>query len=157
MNEVAREKAQSFLRPEHQGKILEAFQGFSDKPGFAFVATTDEVLAKDSDLSIPKYVAKIASDGNGRGSPDVPTTTGYHALIAFRALEAEPTHTISVYEPLGCSTRITLVDPNVVQLHASRTLRHIECDTRGRVGAADRDAVRELFEARIDRHFPLPV
>ena len=72
LNEVAREKAQSFLKPEHQSKILEAYQDFADKPDFTFVATTEEVLAKDGDLSIPKYVEKVTSDSDGEGSQDLP-------------------------------------------------------------------------------------
>ena len=72
LNEVARENAQSFLKPEHQAKILEAYQDFVDKPGFTIVATTDEVLAKNGDLSIPKYVEKVTSDGDGEGAQDLP-------------------------------------------------------------------------------------
>ena len=72
MNEVARENAQSFLKPEHQSKILAAYQSFSDQPGFAHVATTDEVLAKDGDLSIPKYVEKVKS--STEGSLDLPAS-----------------------------------------------------------------------------------
>ena len=61
VKEVARRNAQSFLGPEHQSKILAAYQSFSDQPGFAHVATTGAVLAKDGDLSIPKYVGKVKS------------------------------------------------------------------------------------------------
>ncbi len=39
VNEVARERAQSFLRPEHQASILAAYQDFADEPGFAAVVT----------------------------------------------------------------------------------------------------------------------
>ena len=72
VKEVARENAQSFLKPEHQSKILAAYQSFSDQPGFAHVATTDEVLAKDGDLSIPKYVEKVKS--STEGSLDLPAS-----------------------------------------------------------------------------------
>ncbi|MCP5055941.1 MAG: SAM-dependent DNA methyltransferase [bacterium] len=72
LNEVAREKAQSFLKPEHQARILEVYQKFADQPGFAFVATIEDVLANDGDLSIPKYVEKVASDGDEGGSRDLP-------------------------------------------------------------------------------------
>ena len=72
VKEVARQNAQSFLKPEHQRKILAAYQSFSDQPGFAHVATTDEVLAKDGDLSIPKYVEKVKS--STEGSFDLPAT-----------------------------------------------------------------------------------
>ena len=73
VNEVAREKVQSFLKPEHQAKILEAYRDFADKPGFAFVATTREVLAKGGDLSIPKYVEKVTAASDGDGAQDLLT------------------------------------------------------------------------------------
>jgi type I restriction enzyme M protein len=72
VKEVARQNAQSFLKPEHQSKILAAYQSFSGQPGFAHVATTDEVLAKDGDLSIPKYVEKVKS--STEGSLDLPVS-----------------------------------------------------------------------------------
>ena len=72
VNEVAREKAQSFLKPEHQVKILEGYGAFADKAGFACVATTEEVMAKDGDLSIPKYVEKITLNSDGERSQDLP-------------------------------------------------------------------------------------
>ena len=73
VNEVARERAQSFLKAEHQSRILDAYHGFADMPGSAAVATTEEVLAKDGNLSIPRYVKKkTASTGDG-GSRDLAT------------------------------------------------------------------------------------
>ncbi len=69
VNEVTRERAQSFLKPEHQQRILAAFKAFADEPGFAKVATLAEIGANASNLSIPMYVKRIAAavavDGNG--------------------------------------------------------------------------------------------
>ena len=56
VQEVARERAQSFLKPVHQERILKAYQAFADEPGFAKVATVEEVLANDGSMSIPLYV-----------------------------------------------------------------------------------------------------
>lgn len=56
--EVARERVQSFLRSEHQDRVLAAYQSFKDEPGFSAVVSVDEVLAKDGSLSIPLYVRK---------------------------------------------------------------------------------------------------
>jgi type I restriction enzyme M protein len=64
VNEVAREQAQSFLKPEHQSKILKAYQAFDDQPGFAAVAKNEEVLDQGSNLSISRYVKK-ASQSEG--------------------------------------------------------------------------------------------
>lgn len=55
---VARERAQSFLRTEHQDRILAAYQAFKNAPGFAAVVSFEDVLAKDGSLSIPLYVKK---------------------------------------------------------------------------------------------------
>ena len=63
VNEVARVQAQSFLKEEHQARILNAYQKFANEPGFATVATLEEVAAQDFSLSIPLYVRRIASNG----------------------------------------------------------------------------------------------
>jgi len=68
VHEVARERAQSFLKPVHQQRILEAYRAFADDPGFAKVATIAEVLQKDGNLSIPRYVRPVGNgDSNGNG------------------------------------------------------------------------------------------
>lgn len=58
VKEVARVQAQSFLKPEHQTRIWQAYQGFADEPGFAKVATLAEVAEQDYSLSIPLYVRR---------------------------------------------------------------------------------------------------
>lgn len=56
--EIARERAQSFLRSEHQQRILDAYQTFEDDPGFTACAEIEDVLTKGANLSIPLYVKK---------------------------------------------------------------------------------------------------
>ncbi|MET3525489.1 HsdM family class I SAM-dependent methyltransferase [Phenylobacterium koreense] len=56
--EIARERAQSFLRPEHQARVLSAYHAFADDPGFAAVADVADVLAADGNLSIARYVKR---------------------------------------------------------------------------------------------------
>jgi type I restriction enzyme M protein len=65
VHEVAREQAQSFLKPEHQQRILGSYQAFADDPGFAKVAMIAEVLQKDGNLSIVRYVRPT---GNGKSN-----------------------------------------------------------------------------------------
>jgi type I restriction enzyme M protein len=69
VNEVTRERAQSFLKPEHQQRILTAYKAFADVPGFAKVATLVEISANVSNLSMPLYVKRTnaapATDSNG--------------------------------------------------------------------------------------------
>ena len=60
VHDVARERAQSFLKAEHQQRILTAYQAFTDDPGFAKVAPATEILQKDGNLSISRYVRPVA-------------------------------------------------------------------------------------------------
>jgi len=71
VREVARERAQSFLTPAHQLRILAAYHAFVDEPGFATVATVEEVLAKDANLSIPRYVRPVATEVLAKGGGDL--------------------------------------------------------------------------------------
>jgi type I restriction enzyme M protein len=69
VNEVTRERAQSFLTDEHIQRIVDAYQRFEDIEGFTRVASNDEVREKVNNLSIPLYVkvetAVNASRDNG--------------------------------------------------------------------------------------------
>ena len=49
-------KAQNFLDPEHNAKIVAAFQAFADAERFAHVATLDEIRANDFNLNVSRYV-----------------------------------------------------------------------------------------------------
>ena len=69
VNEVTRERAQSFLEEEHIQKILKTYQDFADVDGFARVATLDEIRANNANLSIPLYVRPTANGGNGKTTP----------------------------------------------------------------------------------------
>ena len=65
VKEVAREQGQSFLKPEHQFKILSAYQAFADEPGFAAVVANEDVLSLDGNLSIPRHVKKAPKTESG--------------------------------------------------------------------------------------------
>jgi type I restriction enzyme M protein len=67
VEEIARERAQSFLKPEHQKRIADAYAAFGAVPGLAEVVSLDEVLANDGKLSLPLYVkrARSAKAANG--------------------------------------------------------------------------------------------
>jgi type I restriction enzyme M protein len=56
VNEVTRERAQSFLTDEHLQRVVRAYQDFRDEPGFTRVVPIEEIRAKDANLSIPLYV-----------------------------------------------------------------------------------------------------
>ncbi|HEY1192451.1 MAG TPA: class I SAM-dependent DNA methyltransferase [Gemmata sp.] len=69
VNEVARERAQSFLRESHLARIVEAYRAFEARDGFAAVATLDAIRANECSLNIPLYVAP-AADTASAGSLD---------------------------------------------------------------------------------------
>jgi type I restriction enzyme M protein len=56
VNEVTRERAQSFLTDEHLQRVVRAYQDFKSEPGFTQVMTIEEIRAKEGNLSIPLYV-----------------------------------------------------------------------------------------------------
>ena len=62
VREIARERAQSFLTAEHQQRILTAYDAFDAEPGFAAVASNEDVLGNDGNLSIPRYVRRRATE-----------------------------------------------------------------------------------------------
>jgi type I restriction enzyme M protein len=69
VNEVTRERSMSYLKPEHQGRVADAYHAFKDVEGFAKVATLEEIRANDGNLSIPLYVrGKSVSDEKGEYS-----------------------------------------------------------------------------------------
>jgi type I restriction enzyme M protein len=58
VDEVTRERSVSFLEPEHQQRIADAYHAFADIPGFARLATLEEIRLNDGNLSIPLYVRR---------------------------------------------------------------------------------------------------
>ncbi|MDQ3747674.1 MAG: type I restriction-modification system subunit M [Acidobacteriota bacterium] len=64
VDEVTRERAQSFLTETNQAKILDVYRNFADKEDFSRVVTLDEIRAKDGNLNIPLYIRKTAVNGN---------------------------------------------------------------------------------------------
>jgi type I restriction enzyme M protein len=61
LEEVSREKALSFLKPEHIEKVRDSYRAFTEEAGFAAVATLQQIEANDWSLSIPLYVGRTGS------------------------------------------------------------------------------------------------
>lgn len=61
VNEVTRERAQSFLTPAHLDHIVETYRAFIDEDGFAAVASQDDIAKHQSNLSIPLYVRQATT------------------------------------------------------------------------------------------------
>ncbi|WP_045116410.1 type I restriction-modification system subunit M [Plesiocystis pacifica] len=70
VNEIARERAVSFLRPEHQQRIFGAYEAFGDESSFSKVATLDEVAARGHNLSIPLYVKRVVKKKKKKAAED---------------------------------------------------------------------------------------
>jgi len=58
VNEVTRERAQSFLTNEHIGRIVKAYKTFENEPGFTRPVIVDEIRNQDFSINIPLYVAE---------------------------------------------------------------------------------------------------
>ncbi len=80
LDQVTRERAQSFLTEEHIARIAGAYKAFEDEPGFATVATLDQISANNGNLSIPLYVT--------RNNVDRSATTVEQALADWRQSSA---------------------------------------------------------------------
>ncbi len=69
INEVTRERAQSFLTDQHIQHIVRAYKKFADDPGFARVVTREELRANEGNLSIPLYIAAAATGTKQEAQP----------------------------------------------------------------------------------------
>jgi len=58
VNEVTRERAQSFLTDDHIDRIVQTFRSFESEDGFAAVEIRGEIAERNSNLSIPLYVTR---------------------------------------------------------------------------------------------------
>ncbi|MYA26679.1 MAG: SAM-dependent DNA methyltransferase [Acidimicrobiales bacterium] len=58
LNEVTRERAQSFLTGDHIDRIAQTFRAFEPEVGFAAVEALESIAERSSNLSIPLYVTR---------------------------------------------------------------------------------------------------
>jgi type I restriction enzyme M protein len=65
VREVTRERAQSFLTPANQEKILHSYESFADREGFARVVAIDEIRENNGNLNIPLYIRPSSVDAAG--------------------------------------------------------------------------------------------
>jgi type I restriction enzyme M protein len=81
VNDVTRERAQSFLEEAHIQKILRSYQDFCDVEHFARVVPLEEIHANQDNLNIAYYV-RPASGGNGNGSTPTAAAPSLAEVIA---------------------------------------------------------------------------
>ncbi|GGS44034.1 DNA methyltransferase [Actinokineospora fastidiosa] len=75
VNEFAREQSQSFLRKQHQQKILVAYENFANDDGFAAVVTREQIAEKNFNLAIPMHVKAVSGRRVTEDSIDSMVTT----------------------------------------------------------------------------------
>jgi type I restriction enzyme M protein len=61
VNEVTRERAQSFLTDEHLSRIVEAYRNFKNEDNFARVVTIEEVRKNNGNLNLQFYITPPTS------------------------------------------------------------------------------------------------
>jgi type I restriction enzyme M protein len=71
VNEVTRERSQSFLEEEHMQKILKAYRDFKDIEGFARVVNIEEIKSNNSNLSVQLYVRSNGVSNNNKTLKEV--------------------------------------------------------------------------------------
>ncbi|MCC5954410.1 MAG: SAM-dependent DNA methyltransferase [Acidimicrobiia bacterium] len=82
VGQVTRERAQSFLTPDHIARITTTYRAFEDDPGFATVAPLDAIANQQHKLSIPLYVKRTAVTSNAAVDLDA-------AIAAWRTSSTE--------------------------------------------------------------------
>ena len=80
VNEVTRERAQSFLTAEHINHIANTYLEFTIEEGYSAVADLATIAARQNNLSIPLYVKR----NNASTGPDLAS-----ALQAWRASSSQ--------------------------------------------------------------------
>jgi len=102
VDEVVRERAQSFLRDEQIQKMLHAYRNFENINGFARVVNKDEVLTNQANLNIPLY---IRSNGNGSKAGRSEETPLMHAIVEWQesslTLRASMNNLFKMLEEVG--------------------------------------------------------
>jgi len=82
VNEVTRERAQSFLTYDHIKHIIKAYESFRDESSFTRVATLEQIRAKDGNLNIPLYVETITLNGGLDLSADAMAKSDLSTVLA---------------------------------------------------------------------------
>lgn len=69
VNDVTRERAQSFLTEAHISRMVAAYESDDDQPGFSRLVPLEEVRTQQHNLSIPLYIRAETTTANGNGHP----------------------------------------------------------------------------------------
>ena len=86
VNEVTRERAQSFLTDEHLSRIVEAYRAFKGEGNFARVVTIEEVRKNHGNLNLQFYIAPATT---ARGSSSSREQAVTEAIANWKASSAQ--------------------------------------------------------------------
>jgi restriction endonuclease S subunit len=105
INEVTRERAQSFLTNDHIERITATYRAFADETGFAKIATLADVRSRKHSLSIPLYVELAAGNrrskhGDETSIPDA-LASYLKSCESLAAALATEVHGLKLPEPTG--------------------------------------------------------
>lgn len=101
VNEVTRERAQSFLEEAHIQKILRTYQKFAETDGFARIVTLDELRVNNASLSIARYV-RPESNGSASAGTGKPLAEVIHEWQASsKALRFSVDQLLAALDPKG--------------------------------------------------------
>ena len=109
VNDVSRERAQSFLTDEHLQRIVRAYQDFKNEPGFTRVATLEEIRSKDGNLSIPLYVETETSAQRDEAA-DAATTALPVALAGWIKSSRGVRSSLTALDESPARPQITIAD-----------------------------------------------
>jgi hypothetical protein len=70
VNEVTRERSQSFLTDEHIDRVVRAYRSFKDETGFTRVATLDQIRAQNYSLAMALFVESPNGTGESTAKSD---------------------------------------------------------------------------------------
>jgi type I restriction enzyme M protein len=85
VNEVTRERAQSFLTDEHIERIAAAYRAFSDEVGFARVAPLADIRSRNVSLAIPLYVEPATGNSEANAKSGSSITDALVSYLNSRA------------------------------------------------------------------------
>ena len=105
VNEVTRERAQSFLTDAHIQHIVSTYQAFTDEDGFAKVVDNAEIRAQGFNLSIPLYVRSPAQNRIGEKGADYDVGDLQQAISAWQDSSTALSESMAtLFEQLDLST-----------------------------------------------------
>lgn len=86
VNEVTRERAQSFLTDSHLARIVAAYENDDDEPGLSRLVPLEDIRNQQHNLSIPLYVQ---SETTGSDDNSEPKTSLKEAILTWQTSSRE--------------------------------------------------------------------